>query len=111
MSGKNGLSQEDHTWHRSGFMLHSRTNPASHMKELTLICFGAQSWIRRRFNECLDWKSVTKDPMALFHLIFEELYLLLDEATRRLGQVFGNMETVSPFHTFFDDASPLINSL
>jgi hypothetical protein len=35
------------------------------------------------------------DPMALFHAIFEELYLQLDTASRDLGDVFGSMETVS----------------
>jgi hypothetical protein len=41
--------------------------------------------------------------LALFHIIFEELYLQLDEATRMLGKVFGSMETVSPFQSSFED--------
>ncbi|KAE9369129.1 hypothetical protein N431DRAFT_510617 [Stipitochalara longipes BDJ] len=93
----NQLSQADHTWHRSGFMLCSRSNPTSGKKEVTLLCFGAHSWIQRPFSECLDWKGLIDDPMALFHVIFEELYLQLDEASRRLGDVFGSMETVSSF--------------
>jgi hypothetical protein len=36
-------------------------------------------------------------------MIFQELYLQLDTATRMLGDVFGSMETVSPVHLFFLD--------
>ncbi|KAN0101465.1 hypothetical protein V8E51_011975 [Hyaloscypha variabilis] len=99
----NQLSQADHTWHRSGFMLCSRLNPASQKKEVTLICLGAHSWIQRPFHDFLDWECLLDEPLALFHIIFEELYLQLDEATRRLGEVFGSMETVSLFQTSFGD--------
>jgi len=80
-------------------MLCSQANPALGKDEVTLLCFGAHSWIRRRFDEYFDWGSVADHPMGLFSLIFEELYLQLDEATRRLGAVFGSMETVSPLQT------------
>jgi hypothetical protein len=79
-------------------MLCSQSNPASQKKEVTLVCFGAHAWIKRRLNERLQWKEIINDPTALFSMIFQELYLQLDTATRNLGDVFGSMETVSPVH-------------
>ncbi|KAH8753729.1 hypothetical protein F5882DRAFT_308635 [Hyaloscypha sp. PMI_1271] len=88
----NQLSQEDHCWHRSGFMLCSQSNPASQKKEVAFICFGAHAWIKRCLNEGLQWKEIINDPTALFSMIFQELYLQLDTATRNLGDLFGSME-------------------
>ncbi|KAH7323493.1 hypothetical protein BKA65DRAFT_510930 [Rhexocercosporidium sp. MPI-PUGE-AT-0058] len=87
------LSQADFSWLRSGFMLCSQSKPGSQEKEVTLICFGAHSWIERPFHKDLQWKELMHDPMALFYIIFEELYLQLDTATRKLGDVFGIMES------------------
>jgi hypothetical protein len=76
-------------------MLCSQLNPYSEKREVTLICFGAQSWIETRFTEKFKWEDVMPDPLVLFHIVFEELYLQFDSATWRLNNVFGDMEMVS----------------
>jgi len=82
-------------------MLHSQSRPDSEAKEVTLICFGAHPWISQRLSASLPWKEVIKDPLSLFSMVFEGLYLQLDSVTWMLGDVFGSMETVSSFYEYF----------
>lgn len=68
---------------------------------MTLICFGAHPWIAQILSASLPWKEVVQDPLSLFSMVFECLYLQLDSVTWMLGDVFGSMETVSAFYECF----------
>ena len=71
---------------------------------MTLICFGAQLEIERRFKNLtlnLARDEVLQDPFILFYIIFDELYLQLDSIAWNLGEVFGNVETVGLIPRFF----------
>ncbi|KIN06864.1 hypothetical protein OIDMADRAFT_68277, partial [Oidiodendron maius Zn] len=91
------LSQADFSWLRSGFFLNLQRGPDT-KTTVTLICFGAPLEIERRFKNLtlnLARDEVLQDPFILFYIIFDELYLQLDSIAWKLGEVFGNMETVA----------------
>ncbi|KAK6518199.1 hypothetical protein TWF506_005358 [Arthrobotrys conoides] len=86
------LSQADYSWLRSGFVL--ITEPDG--KAVTLVCFGATPYVRRRLEMWImskAWAAVTEEPYALFDLVVDGLFSEVDATTWNMADVFRPIET------------------
>ncbi|KAH7092510.1 hypothetical protein FB567DRAFT_545656 [Paraphoma chrysanthemicola] len=88
------LSQADGTWIKSGFFLTwgpGRSNEIC----ITLICFGAHTAIKERFEDLAyhsSWLDAVQSPFNLFVIVLEQLFLTLDGKIWDLSDVFRTME-------------------
>lgn len=94
---KKKLHQSDYSWNRSGFFLKGQPRH-NNRPALTLICFGASLEVQRRLSS-IDVTSsleiIAADPIILFDVIFDELYLQVDNMAWKVQGIFGKMEYVS----------------
>jgi hypothetical protein len=87
------LPQADYSYTRSAFFL--RTSTAG---EVTLCCFGATRHVRDRFSRFMKtdgWRDVLANPLVLFDLVLDGLFLDVDETVWNMNRVFGALEHVS----------------
>jgi len=101
-----GQSQADFSWIRAAFFLkfeNAKTDDEdpSVKKSITLICFGASESLFERFSrlrERAEWNEALQDPIVLFDIVLDELYLQLDGVSWNLNEVYGDMERVRPLY-------------
>jgi len=88
--------QANFNWIRSGFVL--KVEP-SDPKHITLLCFGAPSYILQRFRNMEDsrFAKMLEDPFGLLEVVMEELCWFVDERAWMVSDVFGNIEEVSGY--------------
>lgn len=105
------LSQDNWTWLRSAFFLKCGPYPRKasvvggdgsgeecYSPCVTLICFGASSALRMRFEKLAsrpDWKQCLGAPYALFVVVLDQIFLEMDDQAWRLAGVFRGIEHVS----------------
>ncbi|KAL3422678.1 hypothetical protein PVAG01_06834 [Phlyctema vagabunda] len=92
------LSHADFSWIRAGFYLTIQPDSANEKKTqmVTLVCFGASGEIERRFENIMlnsAWEDAMQDPLILFDVVFDQLYLQIDTIAWKLAEVYGSMET------------------
>ncbi|KAF3200940.1 hypothetical protein TWF192_001845 [Orbilia oligospora] len=86
------LPQADYSWLRSGFVL--RTEPDG--EAVTLVCFGATPYVRRRLEMWItskSWAAVTEEPYALLDLVMDGLFSEVDTTSWKMADVFRPIET------------------
>ncbi|KAH7066300.1 hypothetical protein BKA63DRAFT_524148 [Paraphoma chrysanthemicola] len=88
------LSQADGTWIKSGFFL---TWGPGRNNEIctTLVCFGAHTDIKERFESLAynsSWLDAVHSPFNLFVILLEQLFLTLDSKIWDLSDVFRTLE-------------------
>jgi hypothetical protein len=99
------LSQEDHSWLRSGFFL--RTGGSDGVACVTtLAVFGVTPCVRKRLDEFIDtkersgdWGEVLAQPGILIDMIIEGLFLEVDNTLWKTQEVFRPLEGVSQIKT------------
>jgi hypothetical protein len=91
------LSQADGTWIKSGFFLTWGPEKSSNEICTTLICFGAHTDLKERFEYLAyhsSWLDAVQCPFNLFVILLEQLFLTLDSKIWDLSDVFRTMEGV-----------------
>ncbi|KAJ5152124.1 hypothetical protein N7492_010419 [Penicillium capsulatum] len=98
------LQNADWTWSRSGFFLrYTAPEVTSRKPEVTLICFRAPPFLRRRLAQIpasTVCRSVARDPHCLFVIILNELSGEMDTNSWKVANVFRGIETdlLGPHH-------------
>ncbi|KAF3192620.1 hypothetical protein TWF788_000229 [Orbilia oligospora] len=85
-------NKADYSWLRSGFVL--RTEPDG--EAVTLVCFGATPYVRRRLEMWItskSWAAVTEEPYALLDLVMDGLFSEVDTTSWKMADVFRPIET------------------
>ena len=106
------LSQSDYGWSRAGFFLTwTSATDCSASSSLTLICFGAQPSLVRRFESMklpTDWKGSSIDPYSLFAVVLNDLFLQVDGTLWSLASVFRHIELVGRSNIQCSKSSSLV---
>ncbi|KAM0723999.1 hypothetical protein Q7P37_000990 [Cladosporium fusiforme] len=81
-------------WIKCVAFLHVR-NKKDGSRCVTMLCFGARPPIERRFVRLLEsdaWMDAVQEPYILFAIIYEQCFLMLDEAAWTLARWFRPLE-------------------
>jgi hypothetical protein len=90
-NGARLLSNQDHSWLRSAFMLKMEE------KCVNLWCFRTPGTLEQRLDSITDsviWEKAFEDPYTLLVLVLDELISEIHQSIQNLSTVFGAMEYV-----------------
>jgi len=82
-----------HRWYKSAFFLRKDVRG-----NVTLVCFGPSLSVRKRLEQCIQdgyWTDFQAEPLALFDLVLDGLFLDLDHTVWDLRDVIKGLEEVS----------------